>query len=150
MTVNSGRNRHLERRSSSRQQIMAQAKSLEEHFPSASFWASGLSKGSLRDLAGDVGPCSAVCSSLRSPLGASVTHPLREFAAQPSAISNVQVWYVFCVFSVVFRHQESTATIVPSVVKECCDDPPARGPREPCGPARSSRSPGTKPQVRSR
>lgn len=38
-----------------REQIVAQAKSLEEHFPSALFWASGLSKGSLRDLAVDVG-----------------------------------------------------------------------------------------------
>jgi hypothetical protein len=38
-----------------RNQIMAQAKSLEKHFPNASFWASGLSKGSLRDLAVDTG-----------------------------------------------------------------------------------------------
>ncbi len=38
-----------------RDQIMDQAKSLERHFPNASFWASGLSKGGLRDLAVDVG-----------------------------------------------------------------------------------------------
>jgi hypothetical protein len=37
-----------------REQIMAKAKSLEKDFPNSSFWASGLSKGSLRDLAVDV------------------------------------------------------------------------------------------------
>jgi hypothetical protein len=38
-----------------REQIMAKATNLEEDFPNPRFWASGLTKGSLRDLAVDVG-----------------------------------------------------------------------------------------------
>lgn len=37
------------------ERIIAEAKRLERKYPNASFWASGLSKGSLRDLAVDVG-----------------------------------------------------------------------------------------------
>lgn len=42
---------HLE----TRDRILAQAQSLEKSFPNPMFWASGLGKGSLRDLAADVG-----------------------------------------------------------------------------------------------
>jgi hypothetical protein len=38
-----------------RAQILAQAEGLEDLFPNANFWASGLQMGSLRDLADDVG-----------------------------------------------------------------------------------------------
>lgn len=38
-----------------RERILAQAEAMRDRFPNPSFWASGLSKGSLRDLAVDVG-----------------------------------------------------------------------------------------------
>jgi len=38
-----------------RRRILARARRLKKHFPSKSFWAAGLKKGSLRDLVEDVG-----------------------------------------------------------------------------------------------